>query len=343
MKEYRLSSGVIEGGEISFVKPDEQLLSSLYSDLGKVADKLNSSLVEPQLPEYGFLSEPLTNAQQMMVNDVLEIEYATQAVKLQDNLTTISIEENNERMVSLPDIFAQHDVSLSLSEVPFNKACGEWGGKQRVFWARETVAEKIVRCGEALDLVGVTIRLEDAFRPLGVQEGLFLRRAKMILKEHPEWEDDFENVWTEARSKTAVTPNMAGHKSGAALDITLLKKADGLPLPLGNLYPEGGPKVALQYPYLTQEEWGTRQLFALTMEMGGLGVYPYENWHASSGDLSAGIDVFSHNAIRSGYTATYGPIQGFEFETGEIVPYSTDARDKPFYSHEELLTLLHEE
>ncbi len=327
---------------IHFVKPDSYLADRLNSQIAIIAETLNVPASMPVIPARGFIDRPLLTGQRREIDQLIELEYANDAVDLQDGLTAIPVRENGERMVHLPTLFERDRIPLSLSSLPFHEACGEWAGKERVFWARQQVAEHLLRAGIALDKLDIVLHIEDAFRPVGVQEGLFLRRAKMILQEHPEWIVNWDKVWAEARSKTAITPLMAGHKSGAALDITLRKKSNGEPLSIGNKYPEGGAKVALRYPYVTQEEWAARQLFVRTMEMAGLRRYPYETWHISYGDLSAGISADSDTEITSGYEAMYGPIEGFN-SNGEVIPYSTDTYNQPFYSQLELLDIIKRE
>ena len=302
--------------ELHFVEPDMGLLTKLQENIRYLSDKLGNKVLTPIPPKEGFLEKPLTSDQSKEIDKLLGEKYAVAAVQLQDRLAnSVTITESGEKMVSLPLLFKNKGVPLSLSTVPFHEACGEWAGKERVFWIREGVSEKILKAGEALKPLGIMLHLEDAFRP--------------------DWEQDWKKVWAEARSKTAVSPFMAGHKSGAAVDITL-RRVDGAPLPLGNKYPEGGPKVAVRFPFITQEEWSTRQLYTLTMEMSGLRIYPYENWHASSGDLSAGIVAFSDTEVTPNYHGIYGPIKGFDLKTGEVEPYEVSEYFKPFYTEDEL-------
>lgn len=325
---------------ICFVESRQDLLDQLDEQIAKLADNLGVQPYRLEIPARGFLSNPLSPEQDKQVNQLIGPQYADSAVELQDRLTVIPIKEGGEKMISLPLLFSENNVPLSLSEIPFHEACGQWAGKKRIFWVREGVAGRILKAAQALETLDIALHIEDAFRPMGVQEGLFYRRVGMILQQHPEWANEWDKVWLEARSKTAVSPWMAGHKSGAALDITLRRKTDRQPLPLGNTYPEGGPKVAIHYPYVTQEEWSTRQLFAATMEMAGLGIYPYENWHASFGDLSAGISAISHSETNPNYTAMYGPIKGFNIETGEVDPYPAEEYFASFFTREELLRSL---
>lgn len=325
---------------LRFVAPDSKHLDELFKNINDLSTRLGTQVPQPVVPKNGFLRESLTDSQSQGVESLLGNTYAEAAVRLQDKLAaSVVINESGEGMVSLPQLFRSGHVPLSLSDTPFHEACGEWAGKERLFWVRKGVSEKVLKAGEALQPLGIILHLEDAFRPMGVQEGLFFRRVKLILQQHPNWAGDWKKVWAEARSKTAVSPFMAGHKSGAAIDVTL-RRSDGTPLPLGNKYPEGGSRVATSFPFVTQEEWSTRQLFMQTMEMSGLRIYPYENWHASFGDLSAGIAEFSDAEVTPNYRSIYGPIKTFDLQTGNVKPYRVDEYSKPFYTEEELMHLL---
>lgn len=322
---------------LRFVEANTDKLEDLNENLTQIAEQLEVPPYAPILPTKGFLSRPLSLQQSAELESILGHHYAKEGVKLQDSLASISIEESGERMIFLPKSFNNKNVPLSLSQVPFHEACGEWGGKPRIFWVRENISNKLLNAAQALSLIGVMFHVEDAFRPFGVQEGLFFRRVKLILNEHPEWVNAWDKVWEEARSKTAISPAMSGHKSGAALDLTL-RTIDGGALPLGNKYPDGGSKVSIYFPYVTQEEWYTRQLFIGTMQMVGLQVYPFENWHASAGDLSGGIDTSTSTpSMKPDYKAIYGPIKGFDPETGKVEPYKIEEYYHAFFTKEELM------
>src|SRR5258708_4012176 len=185
--------------------------------------------------------------QRKIVDRELGEFYAKRSVSQQEIIATVPISESSEKMVFLPSLFQKHGLPFTLSDLPFNKACGEWAGKPRVFWVRESMSERLVELAEAFSQVGIFFHLEDAFRPVGVQEGLFKRRVSMIVDEHPDW--DKEAVLLEAKSKTAVSPRLASHKGGAAIDLTLRRILDGQPLDLGNKYPEGGALVGIDSCY----------------------------------------------------------------------------------------------
>lgn len=294
---------------------DSDYLKRMLASVKKSLDHSINSTPDYQvvIPNF-FLTKPLSNDQRKLVDASLGAFYAQRSVSQQEVIATVPIRESSEKMVFLPQLFEKFDTPLSLSELPFNKACGEWGGKPRVFWVRESMAERLVKLAEALSQVGLFFHVEDAFRPVGVQEGLFNRRINMITQEHPDW--GWEAVLLEAKSKTAVCPRLASHKAGAAIDLTLRRISNGSSLDLGNKYPEGGALVAIDCPFVTAEQWQTRQLFANSMIMAGFAIYIGEDWHASYQDNLAGV---IDNKVVDGYIAKYGPIKSFALDSGKIL------------------------
>lgn len=265
---------------------------------------------------YFFLLDPLSEDKRKLVDTQLSEYYAQRSVLQQEVIATVPIKESSEKMVFLPKLFQEYGLPLSLSDLPFNKACGEWADKPRVYWVRESMANRLSILAKALTQVDLLFHIEDAFRPVGVQEGLFKRRVDWIQSEHPDW--NWEKILLEAKSKTAVSPRLASHKSGAAIDITLRKISDCSPLDLGNKYPEGGALVAIDCPFVTVEQWQTRQLFVNSFRIAGFAIYDGEDWHASYLDNLAGVK--DGRVIRE-YTAKYGPIKKFDDVTGEIISF----------------------
>lgn len=309
--------------------PDKDFVL-LDRTLASIRKLLNESL--DQVPEYQikfpefFLTKPLSEDQRHLIDANLAGFYAQRSVVQQEITATVPIEESSEKMIFLPALFQKSGLPLSLSELPFNKACGEWAGKPRVFWVRESMGQRLLKLADVLARVDLFFHIEDAFRPVGVQEGLFRRRIDWIRSEHPDW--DWETVILEAKSKTAVSPRLASHKSGAALDVTLRRISDGSHLDLGNKYPDGGALVAIDCPFVTAEQWQTRQLFANSFRMANFAVYSAEDWHASYLDNLAGV---SDDKAIEGYIARYGPIKSFSLSTGEIFEvYSENEYDKLF-------------
>ena len=301
----------------------KRILTSVKGSLDRNLDSTPEFQIS--IPDF-FLVEPLSEDQRKLVDAQLGEFYAQRSVSQQEAIATVPIKESSEKMAFLPKLFQERGLPLSLSDIPFNKACGEWADKPRVFWVRESMADRLLILARALFEANLLFHIEDAFRPIGVQEGLFKRRVDWIITEHPDW--DWQAVITEAKSKTAVSPRLASHKSGAAIDITLRKISDGSPLDLGNKYPEGGALVAVDCPFVTAEQWQTRQLFANSFRMAGFAIYDGEDWHASYQDNLAGV---SNGNVIDRYVAKYGPIKSFSLETGQILEvYDLNEYDKPF-------------
>ena len=342
--ESSLVAGLRDRYGIRFTEPLPGHLygvKKLIDPMAEVLNKPEISIDQMGQPAHGFLKNPLTDEQKKAVNDTLGPIYAQESVQFQERLANLPIEESGEKMVSLVERLSRAgSPRVSFSDKPFHPASlNGWAGKPRVFWVRETVADKLVSAATALNEVGIMPHFEDGFRPIGVQEGLLKRRVQeIIIPAHPDWDpvDDFEKIMTEAQSKTAIKPVFAGHKGGAAVDLTL-RTLDGIPLPLGNEYPQGDALVNLDCPYVTREQWKTRQVFKNIMLLVGMNPYPGEDWHGSFGDNLAGANP--DGSPKDGYVAQYGPIKGFDPQTGEIEPYHPTDYDRPFFSREELQAL----
>ncbi len=263
------------------------------------------------IPLY-FLSEPATKEQVKLINEHETQVVADTAVNMQKRLLGVPIVEIFEPMTSLSEIFSQSGVHATFSQKPFHEACGIYAGKLRDFWVRDEFAKRLVQLGQIISNDGLSIHFEDAFRPVGVQEGLFKRRVDWTKNDHPDWSEDM--VVNEARSKTAVTPRLASHKAGAAVDLRLVR--DGKLIDIGHDYPDGGALVFLNTPFLTKEQWQNRTLLRIASHFAGLTMYVGEDWHLSLGDNLASLD--DDLIPKEDYVAKYGPIKDFDRDTGEI-------------------------
>lgn len=294
---------------------------AVLSQLDKPATILRPSTV---------LSKPLTPPQIATVNNTETHAIAQYCIEIQEQLAKVPIRESYEPLVSLPELFAKTEVPVSFSGSPFHPACGRWAGKPRELWAREAFAERLVLMGRLIGPVGLQLYIEDAFRPNGVQEGLFKRRYALTKDEHPAWSE--AQLVAESRSKTAVTPRLASHKGGAAIDARLQDIQTGRILDFGHEYPDGGALVFPASPYVTFEQWRNRQIFRLAAELSGLTLYVGEDWHISYGDNLAALD--EHGTVRPDYVAMYGPIKDFDRTTGQITETYEEPELDAVFSHQ---------
>ncbi len=297
---------------VRFVEPNASHIQHVVESWNWLADNTDSGSVPVEVPA-AFLQSSLSAQQKQLINAHETHEVAAISVRMQDGLLAVPIEESFEPMASLPVLFAEQNLTAVFNETPFHAACGDWAGCPRQFWVRQSFGERLAHLGGLVSRIGLEIRFEDAFRPPGVQEGLFRRRVAWTREDHPDWSDD--RIITEARSKTAVTPRLASHKGGAAVDITLSEKA-GSALDIGHEYPEGGALVYQKTPFVTQEQWANRQVLLIASKLAGLAMYVGEDWHLSYGDNLASLD--EELLPKTGYVASYGPIKDFDRQTGEI-------------------------
>lgn len=274
-----------------------------------------------------FLAESLTAEQVAAINDNETHAIANYCIEVQTRLAKVPIIESLEPLVHMPTVFSGAGVPAGFSEAPFHPACGGWANKPREFWARREFADRLLLMGRVLGEIGLQLYVEDAFRPVGVQEGLFKRRFDWTKADHPDWSDD--QLLAETRSKTAITPRLASHKAGAAVDARLQDRLTGDILDFGHNYPDGGALVFPATPFVTAEQWRNRQLFQVAAGLSGLTLYVGEDWHVSYGDNLASLD--ENGVVRPDYTAKYGPVKDFDRTTGSIIDvYNLDTIDTVF-------------
>jgi len=272
-------------------------------------------------PARPFLKEPPTSAQREAIDAGETIALAAVSVAQQDEIARVPIQENREPLVCLRELDEAHSLGWDFSEKGFHPACGDWAGKPRVFRVRAGLAERLRAMTKRLYRINLSLFFEDAFRPVGVQEGLLKRRLNWVKEQHPDWNTD--QIITEVRSKTAVTPRLASHKSGAAVDVRLRSEETGEFLDIGHAYAEGGALVQLDSPFVTQQQWQNRQLLYAVARLESVAMYPGEDWHLSYGDNLAGW-VYQHTQ-----PAPYGPIKSYDETTGEIgETYQPDELDE---------------
>jgi D-alanyl-D-alanine dipeptidase len=297
----------------------------LSSALSSAAQFLGTKPVKLNCPDL-VLRFDLSETQRKLLDFTFVPRYSAALEKDEKPREHFLFQECGERMVDLRAGSVERGLRLMWSSTPFDAACGEFAGKPRIFWLRESVAEvfwKMVAAYNAIDLVP---QVEDAYRPPAVQEGLFRRRVKLVREKNPTL--SVEAVLLEVYAKTAPAPYRAAHMAGAAIDFTL-RENDGKPLDLGNPYPTGGAATILEFPYVTWPQFRTRSLFSSISIMAGLFPYPGEDWHVSKGDALAGIG-------EGLTTVKYCALKDFNRATGEVAPYDPVEARKA-YPYEELL------
>ena len=299
--------------------PSDQEWCALVEVLRRAAEFLAVSPVLPKRPDF-VLADPLEKRQRAELDASYVPRYS--AAFEQDELPRerMEIHECREKMVPLESGAKERGLKFQLSSRPFAASCGEWAGRGRIFWTRAAVAELFYRAIGAFNAVGLMPLIEDGFRPYDVQAGLFRRRVAAVREENPQLSE--AEVLREARAKTACAPYRAAHMGGAAVDFTL-RKLDGEPLDLGNPYPTGGASTVLTFPYVTWEQYCTRQMFSCISQMAGLFPYPGEDWHVSFGD---GLWAIPQKTT----SYRYGAIKDFSRVDGSVEPFDPEGLRRHF-------------
>ena len=160
-----------------------------------------------------------------------------------------------------------------------------------------------------LDAIDAQLFVQDLFRQMEVQKALYRAAYQKATQELGLSGYAAEDA---ARLFAGSYPAISAHTGGAAIDLRIIQ--NGQRLDTGDGYPTPSTAINLSYPFLTFDEFRARQLFARTAEMAGLTVYPFENWHCSTGDT---LDA----AVRGERSCIYGPILDFDQETGAVTPH----------------------
>ncbi|NCU37547.1 hypothetical protein EOL96_00565 [Candidatus Saccharibacteria bacterium] len=271
-----------------------------------------------------FLTQALSQTAKDKINQQETLVGAQLAERFRDSLRDIVIEEGYESLIDLERLNEVLGLGWTFSEIPYHSACGGWAGKTRLMWVRKGLGRSLVALTNDLLSCDYSLHFEDAFRPTGVQEGLFRRRYVMAHEAQPFWSN--EDCLLEAQSKTAFTPRFAAHKAGAAVDVRIRDLKNGQLLEIGHDYPDGGETVRLDSPYVTQEQWQNRKLLYVVAQRAGLVMYPFEDWHVSMNDVTAAV-VQGRGARK----VTYGPIKEFDRKSGSIThAYDLNELDEVF-------------
>ena len=320
-----MTSARFETYGLNVTKLNQQQYDAFCNRLqeGGIADDYHR-LTHKESDKRLFLTQPLSRETVSTINHQETLVSAQAAERFRDSLCDVAVDEGYEALVDLERMNETLGLGWTFSDAPYHPACGEWAGKPRLMWVRKGLGRRLVALTNDLLSCDYSLHFEDAFRPTGVQEGLFRRRYTMAHDAQPTW--SHEDRLLEAQSKTAFTPRFAAHKAGAAADIRIRDLRTGYLLEIGHDYPDGGETVRLDSLYVTQEQWQNRKLLQAVAQRAGLAMYPFEDWHVSVNDVTAAV-VQDRGTSR----VTYGPIKEFDMTSGNITQtYSTSELDEVF-------------
>ncbi len=213
------------------------------------------------------------------------------------------VSESGEEMIPLPETAGAAGVEIIFSKTPAP------GGAQRLFYVRRGLGAKVLAVAREMNRRGWTLRIEDAYRTvevqkrLAVQESVFdaiLARTLWELKGRP---PTVQEMLRRVSALVATCPKVGTHMSGSALDISVLRRDDGMEVDRGAPYLEMSELTPMDSPFALAEARENRKEITALMARHGFAAYPYEFWHYSSGD--------AYSAFLSGIAepAGYGPVR----------------------------------
>ncbi len=149
-------------------------------------------------------------------------------------------------------------------------------------WLRQGTLARLrqaVRALRAEDPIA-TLQLLYAYRSLAAQrEGFAASRARAEAA-HPDWSPE---ALDEEAHLFAALPEVAGHPTGGAVDVTILRA--GVALDMGTFYGDwASPLIFTFAEGLTPEQAANRALLRRAMVAAGFAPFNGEWWHFSHGD-----------------------------------------------------------
>lgn len=187
------------------------------------------------------------------------------------NVTCI---DNKEKIITLRNVHKNILIDETRSQI---------SSKSNLFcYAREKI---IIKLKEAADNLprGYQFFIKEAYRPLSQQLKSFEEAFNEYKTEYPlKNDDEIYNLTCQYVAPAVV----AGHPTGGAIDITLLK--DGIEVDMGtefNDIPIEPENLTYLYSdYISDAAKANRNILVISMEMAGFTTYPTEWWHWSYGD-----------------------------------------------------------
>lgn len=148
-------------------------------------------------------------------------------------------------------------------------------------YVRETLAKMLNKASKELGVFGNNLQLEVVYgyKHPSIQEANFNKLKQKIIKKHPEYTDP---ELLEATNRFMAAPGNAGHPTGGAVDLRILK--GGQQLDMGTAYREFVPDTYVFSPFNSKKVWQNRQMLRRIMLTCGFASYDGEWWHFSYGD-----------------------------------------------------------
>ncbi|WP_244132668.1 M15 family metallopeptidase [Burkholderia sp. BCC0397] len=207
---------------------------------------------------------------------------------------SIALQESHEGFVDLAAFDERIAVDLSRSVVS--------NPSPHFLKVRRGVAERLVAAAYSLP-AGLRLYVKEGYRPLALQREYFTSHlAQLRATLNPPPPDD---ALYELASHYVAPPEVAGHPTGAAVDLTLMS-ADGTELDMGCMLDatdqESSGACYTHNAFISRAAAGNRKILIDALTRAGFTNYPSEWWHWSFGDRYWAVMQNESHAI-------YGPVE----------------------------------
>ncbi len=314
--EIEAVARITQDCDLEFKPVSDQQRSELLRLLEESAKAMRVDAILPDFPERGFLQKNLEHDEAKAIDEGLGPIYREEAMLLQAKLKDIRIEDCGEALEDVQLRFEKEGLEAVFCNDEYRADAQAF---PRTFWGRHGFVDRLTVMTRGFNQIGLRPFVHDLFRVPGVQEGLYSGAYELVRKEMGL---SGQALIDTVNAMVASCPAIAAHKGAAAVDI-FLQDRNGDFLDLGNSPFRPGPATAIKFPFVTHEQFRTRQLYSRIAQMAGCTVYPFEDWHSSYGDAFAALG-------RGESACNYGPIESFDASTGAVVPYSIDKIWKEF-------------
>jgi zinc D-Ala-D-Ala dipeptidase len=191
-----------------------------------------------------------------------------------ERIAKITCFDNKEKIISL----RQKNEKILIDETR-----SQIGNKSDLFcYARESVVKKLIEATNYLPY-RYQLLIKEAYRPLSLQKRFFEDYFGYYKNQYPLKNDD--EIY-EVTCQYVAPIKVAGHPTGGAIDITLLK--DGKEIDMGSGFNDAPIEpenlTFLYSDYINDIAKANREILIQCMEKVGFINYPTEWWHWSYGD-----------------------------------------------------------
>ncbi len=185
------------------------------------------------------------------------------------DLVGVPVKPVQERMVPIQSV-------KTLKAKPINNDMLAYTGD--LIFVRESVLTKLSDAASLLTKSNPELQLQIVYgyRALSIQQRLFSEYKDRLQKEFS------GNELLEATHQLIAVPEIAGHPTGGAIDIQIIK--DGNPIDMGTSIWEFVKDSFTFSPFISKEAQTNRQLLRKVMMEVGFAPFDGEWWHFSYGD-----------------------------------------------------------